>query len=197
MANNVQFVHSHLAEQRAVLRQFDQARSEVEVVQKEIGKYHMNLSIDMLQRETAALSRAFEMSNHEMQVYIHPVQQFAATLDQAVDARNHLDLLNKVPAIQKLLTQLANRSALVETLTSGAGILISQADLNACLEECCRSLIKSSEIEMRTRCESLTLVAETLLEKLYCKDRQLMNIENKLSYSKQQLTHIVNAKVFL
>ena len=88
-----------------------------------------------------------------------------------MDARNHLSILNRLPAIQKLLTQIGNRSAAVQTLTSGVGILISQADLNTCLDECCRSLVKSGEVEMRTRTESLSLVIETLLEMLYCKDR--------------------------
>lgn len=163
----------------------DLARSEIEIVQNEITKHFLQTSIDMFQRETVALSKAFEMSNLEMQAYIHPVQQFASTLDHRVDARNHLDVLNKVPAIQKLLTQVRNRSVEVQTLTSGVGIIISQSDLSTCLEECCRSLIKGGEIEMLSRCESLTLIIDTLQHMLYNKDRQLVNIDNKLSFAKQ------------
>ena len=67
-----------------------------------------------------------------------------------------------MPAIQKMLTQIRNRSVEVQTLTSGVGMVIAANDLNRCLEECCRSLVKHGEIEMRTRTEHLTLLADSL-----------------------------------
>jgi hypothetical protein len=54
-----------------------------------------------------------------------------------------------------MLTQIKNRCLEIQTLTSGTGVVISAKDLNECLEECCRSLIKYGEIEMRTRCDHL------------------------------------------
>ena len=69
-----------------------------------------------------------------------------------------MDIVNKVGIIQKFLTRIKNRSLEIETLTSGAGMVISTKDLNDCLEDCCRGLIKSGEIEMRTRCEHLSLM---------------------------------------
>ena len=131
----------------------------------------MHSSIEMFQKETNSLTKAFEMTNLNIQAFIHPVQQFASTLDQEVDNRNHLDIINKVGPIQKMLTQIKNRSLEIETITSGAGVVISRKDLNECLEECCRALIKHGEIEMRTRCEYLSMFVEQLTNQLYVKDR--------------------------
>lgn len=74
---------------------------------------------------------------------------------------------------QKLLTQIKNRYLEIETLTSGTGIVILSKDLNECLEEYCRSLIKYGEIEMRTSCEYLGLILVHYENLLYIKDMQL------------------------
>lgn len=113
-----------------------------------------------------------------------------------VDNRNHLDIINKVGPIQKMLTQIKNRCLEIQTLTSGVGVVISSKDLNECLEECCRSLIKYGEIEMRTRCEHLALSNVQYENLLYIKDRQLLNLESKLRSAKQEMNKIVNTKVF-
>jgi len=114
-------------------------------------------AFNMLENETNVLAKTFEMTNIKLQAFVHPAQQFASTFHQRVDNRNHLDIINKVGPIQKMLTQIKNRCLEIETLTSGVGVVISSKDLNECLEECCRSLIKNGEIEMRTRCEHLSM----------------------------------------
>jgi hypothetical protein len=113
-----------------------------------------------------------------------------------VDKRSHLDIINKVGPIQKMLTQIKNRCLEIETLTSGTGIVISSKDLNEVLEECCRSLIKYGEIEMRTRCEYLSMNLIQYENLIYVKDRQLLNLESKLSQAKIEMNKIVNTKVF-
>ena len=138
----------------------------------------------MFQKETNALSKAFEMTNIKIQAVVQPAQQFASTFHQVVDNRNHLDIINKVGPIQKMLTQIKNRCLEIQTLTSGVGVVISSKDLNECLEECCRSLIKYGEIEMRTRCEHLCMTLVQYENLLYIKDRQLLNLENKLRVAK-------------
>lgn len=47
-------------------------------------------------------------------------------------------------------------------MTSGVGVVITRKDLNESLDECCRSLVQFSEIEMRTRCEHLSMYISTL-----------------------------------
>jgi hypothetical protein len=95
-----------------------------------------------------------------------------------------------------MLTQIKNRCLEIQTLTSGVGVVISSKDLTECLEECCRSLIKFGEIEMRTRCEHLSMTNIQFENLLYIKDRQLLNLENKLRTAKQEINKIVNTKVF-
>ena len=50
----------------------------------------------LLERETGALAKAFEVNGKRLEILIDPVQQFASTFEQAVDKRNHLDIINKV-----------------------------------------------------------------------------------------------------
>ena len=95
-----------------------------------------------------------------------------------------------------MLTKIMNRSVEIETLTSGSGRLISTKDLGSCLVDCCRDLVKNSEIEMRTRCENLTMLAQHNKDLLYVKDRQLLNLEHKLIDAKKQMDNIVNTRVF-
>jgi ABC-type cobalamin transport system ATPase subunit len=68
----------------------------------------------------------------------------------------------------------------IDTLTSGKGVIISSKDLNECLKEMSRSIVKNGEIEMRTRCEYLSLQIIHYENMVYNKDQQLLNLENKL-----------------
>ncbi len=69
------------------------------------------------------------------------------------------------------MTQIRNRCLEIETLTSGIGVVISQKDLNECLEETCRGIIKHNEIEMRTRCEAHAMQLSHYENLLYIKDQ--------------------------
>lgn len=124
------------------------------------------------------------------------MQQFASTIDQAIDKKSHLDIVNKVESVQRMLTQFMNRCLPIETLTSGAGFTISAKDLNECLNDLCRAHVKSCEIEMRTRCEQLSMLILQYENLLYTKDMQLLNLEQKLKHAKGELGKIVNTKVF-
>jgi len=150
----------------------------------------------MIERETQALAKCFEMNGKRQQILIHPMQQFASTFDQAIDKKSHLDIINKVDSVQRMLTQFMNRCLPIETLTSGAGFTISAKDLSECLTELCRSQVKSCEIEMRTRCEQLSLLILQYENLLYTKDMHLLNLENKLKHAKEEINKIINTKVF-
>ena len=118
----------------------------------------INTAIKMFESESNALVKAFEMSDIRMQAFVHPVQQFASTLYQEEDSRNHLEIINKLGPMQKMLTQLRNRGLSITTLTSGAGVVISTKDLYEILEDCCRGLCKSGEVEMKSRTEFLCMM---------------------------------------
>ena len=164
--------------------------------QREIQNYMILTSKGLIERESTALAKAFEMNGKRLEILIHPMQQFASTFEQNVDKKNHLDIINKVGPIQKMLTQFKNRCLAIETLTSGQGFMISSKDLNECLIELCRSLVKNSEVEMRTRCEHLSLLVVQYENLLYTKDKQLINLEHKLKHAKEELNKIINTKVF-
>ena len=150
----------------------------------------------LIERETTSLAKAFEVNGKRLEILIHPIQQFASTFEQVVDKKNHLDIINKVGPVQKMLTQFRNRCLPVETLTSGQGFMISHKDLNECLIELCRSLVKYGEIEMRSRCEHLSMLILQYENLLYTKDKQLLNMEYKLKHAKEELNRIINTKVF-
>jgi hypothetical protein len=95
-----------------------------------------------------------------------------------------------------MLTQFKNRCLEIETLTSGSGVVIARKDLDECLKDLCRGIVKYSEVEMRTRCEQMALLLVQYENMLYGKDMQLLNLEGKLKHAKGELQKIVNTKVF-
>lgn len=76
---------------------------------------------------------ALEMSARELEIKIHPHQQFATTLFPFLDRNGHLDLINKVVPIQSFLSRLRNRCTEINTLTTGPGIVFSLKDFNECI----------------------------------------------------------------
>lgn len=183
-------------EHEAILQQYDQATCEVDVYQHEIMNYMILTGKRIVERESDALAKCFELNGKRQQILIHPTQQFASTIDQAIDKKSHLDIVNKVESVQRMLTQFMNRCLPIETLTSGAGFTISAKDLNECLNDLCRAHVKSCEVEMRTRCEQLSMLILQYENLLYTKDMQLLNLEQKLKHAKGELNKIVNTKVF-
>lgn len=88
-------------------------------------RFLLRTAFRLLDQETNALARAFEINGKQFEFYVHPCQQFASTVHQRVDKWNHLDPINKVSFAQKFLTQIRNRCLEIETLTSGKGVVIS------------------------------------------------------------------------
>ena len=95
----------------------------------------IRMGLNMIKNEQAALAATFEQgaSDETLKAYVHPQQQFAATLYQSVDPHSHLNVLNKLEFVQTFLTKLRNRCTEVETLASGPGIVFSMKDFNECL----------------------------------------------------------------
>ena len=72
--------------------------------QHEIQNYMILTGKGMIERETHSLAKCFEMNGKRQQILIHPMQQFASTFDQAIDKKSHLDIINKVDSVQRMLT---------------------------------------------------------------------------------------------
>ena len=108
------------------------------VLANEIEKEIVRASVRALDVETTALTRAFTLAAGKIQHLIHPHQQFAACLYDKVDPCSHLDVINRVEAVQTLLTKLRNRGTEVDTLTSGTGMVFTVKDLNECLNDFCK-----------------------------------------------------------
>ena len=108
-------------------------------------------SIRHLDRETSALTNAFEINGKRLEVLVNVHSQFAATLDDQ-DKLNHLDIIKLTP-LQKFLSQIKNRMLTIKTLTGGEGVVIILKDLLTILDDLARGIIKHGEIEMRTRAE--------------------------------------------
>lgn len=99
-----------------------------------------------LDNEHLALANCFKLQVPNIQYHVHPFQQFAATFYDNVDPNAHLDISNKLAAVQLFLTRMRNRGTQVETLTSGPGIVFTVKDMNDTLQEFCRSILKESEV---------------------------------------------------
>lgn len=89
-----------------------------------------------------------------------------------------------------------NRMLVTKSLTGGEGFTIRSKDLTGILEDLCRSIVKTGEIEMKTRCADLIQQIDFLQQMMYAKDQQIMTLESKLQHASDELTKIVNTKVF-
>lgn len=107
-----------------------------------------------LDSECAALAKCFTLNVPQVQFYIHPFQQFAATFYDQVDPQMSLDISNKVNAVQVLLTKIRNRSTSIETLTSGPGMVVTVKDFNDILIQFCKQTIKHQEKQFKVRNET-------------------------------------------
>jgi hypothetical protein len=70
-------------ENESAISAFDQVSCEVEVYQREIMNYMILKAQALIERETFALARAFEVNGKRLEVLIAPQQQFASTFDAA------------------------------------------------------------------------------------------------------------------
>jgi hypothetical protein len=103
-------------------------------------------------------------------MHIHPFQQFAATLYDEVDPNSHLDMVTKLNFVQDFITKLRNRGTKVNTLTSGPGMVFTIKDVNECLQEFCRKLLKYGEGEMKSRSDTLFKVQCHYQDLIFKKD---------------------------
>ena len=108
-------------------------KSEIVVLTREIEKQLVKAAIRVVEDESAALTACFSMTSKQVDMHVHPFQQFASTLYQQIDKLSHLDMVTKVAEIQKFITKLRNRGTEVETLTSGPGMVFTVKDFNECL----------------------------------------------------------------
>jgi len=145
-------------------------RAEVQVLKNEIEKLLIKASIQTLESENAALTKCFSLAVPSIQFHIHPFQQFAATAYDEVDPMLHLDIMNKITFVQAFITKLRNRGTKVNTLTSGPGFVFTIKDVNECIQEFCRDLIKYGETNLKSRMESWYLKESRYLELIYIKD---------------------------
>ena len=115
---------------KVTLDNYFNTKAEIQVFSNEIEKFIIRASCQTLDDECRALAKCFDLQVPQVQYHIHPFQQFAATFYDKVDPNMHLDISNKMKAVQKLLTGLRNRSTEVETLTSGPGMVVTIKDFN-------------------------------------------------------------------
>lgn len=78
-----------------------QAKAEIIVIRDEIDRILMIHAIDIIEKEYAALSTAIDSETSNISALIHPFQQFASVCFPTVDKNSHLDMINKVSAVQK------------------------------------------------------------------------------------------------
>lgn len=147
------------------------ARALIICTQNELERRLIKAAVKTIDAESVALATCLKNQAREIEAHIHPFQQFAVTLYDKVDPQSHLDPLNKVGQIQSFLTRLKNRGTEVETLTSGPGYVFTLKDINDCVGQLTKGLIKYSEAEMRSRCEFAAKKEQQYLHKLYLKDQ--------------------------
>lgn len=155
-------------------------KAEIMVLSNEIEKLITRASVNAIDAETTALSRCFAISQPKIQFRIHPFQQFAATLYDKVDTQKHLDLVEKLEAVQVFLTKLANRGTEVETLTSGPGVVFTRKDFNDAIQNFCRNMVTYGEKQLKTRSDTFAQKEQHYMHLMYVKDQKITDMNRRL-----------------
>ena len=113
-----------------------------------------------------------------------------------MDPNSHLDVINKVEAVQGLLTKLRNRGTEVDTLTSGTGMVFTIKDLNECLSDFCRQTVKYCEKQMKSRSDTLHAKECHYQELLYVKDKKIDEMDRRLKNQNKNLDNLISARLF-
>lgn len=129
-------------------------------------------------------------------MHIHPFQQFAATFFDRVDPNQHLDVVNKLSSVQVFLTKLKNRGTEVETLTSGPGMVFTVKDINECMIELCRALVKQGEPELKSRSDLACQQDIHYRHLLYEKDQRIECLEHRMKNVVRNLENVIDARMF-
>jgi hypothetical protein len=185
-----------IMKKKVTLDNYFKTLADKRVLSNEIEKEIVRASVRALDTETTALTRAFTLAVGKVEYLIHPHQQFAACQYDQVDPASHLDVVNKVEAIQTLLTKLRNRGTEVDTLTSGTGMVFTVKDLNECLNDFCKQVIKFCEKQMKGRSELLGVKEQEFSQILYVKDQQIAEMDRRLRNQVKNLENLISARLF-
>lgn len=170
--------------------------AEALVLKNEIEKHITRAGMSALDGENTALSRCFTQSVAKIQMHIHPFQQFAATFYDKVDPTMHLDVANKIEPVQTFLTRLRNRGTEVETLTSGPGMVFTTKDINECIQDFCRQIIKFGEKELKSRSDTLCKKEGHYRRMIYIKDQKISDMQRRLDNASKNMENLISAKLF-
>lgn len=189
-------VEFNAMKKKVTLDTYFTTKAEIQLFSNEVEKFLIKASVRALEDETAALSKCFTIQVPKIQLHIHPFQQFAGTFFDRVDPNQHLDVANKIGPVQVFLTKLKNRGTEVETLTSGPGMVFTIKDLNECMIELCRTLVKHCEPELKSRSDMMCAMELHYRDLLYSKDQRIECLEHRMKNVVKNLENIIDARMF-
>lgn len=94
------------------------------------------------------------------------------------------------------MTELRNRGTQVATLTSGAGWVFTEKDLNECMQKFCKSVLKYGEKELKSRSDLLAQKESHYRRLVYIKDQQATYMQSRIENQGKNLENLINAKLF-
>lgn len=69
-------------------------------------------------------------------------------------------------------------------------------DLNECLNDFCREIVKYSEKQMKSRSELLHIKSEHYEQLLYVKDQKISDMDRRLKNQNKNLDNLISARLF-
>lgn len=98
-----------------------------------------------VEKENATLNQALENIGSNPQI-VRPWQAFTNGLCSD-ELTGRLDLSRKIGFLQNFITKLRNRCTQVDSRTSGPSLVFSVKDLQDCIEQLCRQMVRFGEVE--------------------------------------------------
>ena len=71
-----------------------------------------------------------------------------------------------------------------------------QRDINECVQDFCRSIIKFSEKELKSRSDLLCQKESHYKQLVYIKDQKITDMQRRLDNSGKNMENLINAKLF-
>jgi hypothetical protein len=69
-------------------------------------------------------------------------------------------------------------------------------DVNECLQEFCRKLVKYGESQFKSRSDLLASQVQHFVDQMYVKDQQIRNLEQRAVQQQRNIHNLINGKLF-
>ncbi len=169
--------------------------AETAFLRAELSKDLLNRGIECLKQEQAIISELIDKGTLTLESSMDCMRGTAATLYSNVDTAQRQCILNAMSQVQSFLSQIKNRSTLVESLTTGTAMIITLHDFNLSLYALCKNLWRQYVAQYRTGLWAERKLQQQLQHQAYMEGLAKSVAERELEATKKNIEHSIGVEV--